>query len=128
VFHPWLKSLVNLISAQAHYYQDGKRWWLRLHEKGGKLHERPAHHNAEAYLDASLTAAGIAEERKAPLFRSAAGKTGQLTGLPLDRRNAWNIVKRRAKLAGVSDPSGSATTPSGPPASRPISKAAAPSI
>lgn len=21
------------------YYQNGKRWWLRLHEKGGKLHE-----------------------------------------------------------------------------------------
>jgi integrase/recombinase XerD len=42
------------------YYQNGKRWWLRLHEKGGKFHEVPAHHNAEAYLDAYLEAAGIA--------------------------------------------------------------------
>jgi integrase len=25
------------------YYQQGKRWWLRLHEKGGKHHEVPAH-------------------------------------------------------------------------------------
>ena len=32
------------------YYQNSKRWWLRLHEKGGKYHEVPAHHNAEAYL------------------------------------------------------------------------------
>ncbi|MFO0888331.1 MAG: site-specific integrase [Isosphaeraceae bacterium] len=29
------------------YYPNGKRWWLRLHEKGGKFHEVPAHHTAE---------------------------------------------------------------------------------
>ena len=34
------------------YYRQGKRWWLRLHEKGGKFHEVPAHHKADAYLDA----------------------------------------------------------------------------
>ena len=34
------------------YYQNGKRWWFRLHEKGGKRHEVPAHHNAEAYIQA----------------------------------------------------------------------------
>jgi integrase/recombinase XerD len=32
------------------YYPEGKRWWLRLHEKGGKRHEMPAHHKLEAYL------------------------------------------------------------------------------
>ncbi len=26
------------------YYPQGKRWWVRLHEKGGKQHEMPAHH------------------------------------------------------------------------------------
>ena len=26
------------------YYPQGKRWWLRLHEKGGKRHEVPASH------------------------------------------------------------------------------------
>ena len=36
------------------YHQSGKRWWLRLHEKGGKRHAVPAHHNAEAYLDAYI--------------------------------------------------------------------------
>lgn len=30
------------------YFQSGKRWWVRLHEKGGKRHEVPCHHNAEA--------------------------------------------------------------------------------
>src|SRR3984957_11453205 len=38
------------------YYQNGKRWWIRLHEKGGKFHELPVHHAAEAYLDAYLDA------------------------------------------------------------------------
>ena len=85
------------------YYQNGKRWWLRLNEKGGKFHEVPAHHNAESYLDAYLHAAGIAGDRKAPLFRSAAGKTGTLTGQPLHRRNALDMVKRRARAAGLSD-------------------------
>ena len=46
------------------YYPHGKRWWFRLHEKGGKRHEVPAHHNAEAYLDAYLEAAGIGEDKK----------------------------------------------------------------
>ena len=40
------------------YYQQGKRWWLRLHEKGWKHYAVPVHHKAEAYLDA----AGIAVE------------------------------------------------------------------
>jgi site-specific recombinase XerD len=33
------------------YYPKGKRWWVRLHEKGGKRHEMPAHHTLEAYID-----------------------------------------------------------------------------
>ena len=44
------------ISAALHmnvedYYPQGKRWWVRLHEKGGKQHEMPAHHLLEGYLD-----------------------------------------------------------------------------
>ncbi len=34
-------------------FPQGKRWWLRLHEKGGKHHEMPVHH----ILEASTTAA-----------------------------------------------------------------------
>ena len=53
--------------------------WLRLHEKGGKHHEMPAHHNLEEYLDAYIEAAGIAEDKKGPLFRTALGETRELT-------------------------------------------------
>jgi integrase/recombinase XerD len=58
------------------YYPEGKRWWVRLHEKGGKRHEMPAHHNLETYLDAYIDAAGIRDGDKTPLFRSAARRTG----------------------------------------------------
>jgi len=55
------------------YYPQGKRWWVRLHEKGGKRREMPAHHNLEAYLDAYIDAAGIREDGKGALFRSRLG-------------------------------------------------------
>lgn len=52
------------------YYPEGKRWWVRLHEKGGKEHAMPAHHNLEAWMDAYLHAAGFADQRKTPCDRS----------------------------------------------------------
>jgi site-specific recombinase XerD len=78
------------------YYPKGKRWWVRLHEKGGKRHEMPAHHTLEAYLDSYIEAAGLRDGGKAPLFRSAAGRTGTLTDKPMNRIDAWRMVQRRA--------------------------------
>ncbi len=83
------------------YYPKGKRWWVRLHEKGGKRHEMPAHHNLEAYLDAYIEAAGIRDGGKAPLFRSAAGRTGTLTDKPMNRVDAWRMIQRRAADLGT---------------------------
>ena len=48
------------------YHPTGKRWWGRLHEKGGKRHELPAHHNLEAYLDPTSRRPASARTRKAP--------------------------------------------------------------
>ena len=78
------------------YHPKGKRWWVRLHEKGGKRHEMPAHHNLEAYLDAYIEAAGIRDDKKSPLFRSAHGRTGVLTDNRMHRVDAWRMVQRRA--------------------------------
>ena len=78
----------------------GRTMMLRLHEKGGKHHEVPVHHHAERYLDAYLGAAGIGGERKGPLFRSV-DRRGRLTGRRLDRRNAWEMVRKRCRRAGL---------------------------
>jgi hypothetical protein len=40
-------------------FANGKRWWARLHEKGGKRQEMPAHHKLEQFLDEYIKAAGI---------------------------------------------------------------------
>jgi site-specific recombinase XerD len=82
------------------YYPGGKRWWVRLHEKGGKRHEMPAHHKLEQFVDEYLAAAGIREEGKTPLFRSAIGKTGVLTDKPMNRVDAYRMVRRRTAEAG----------------------------
>ena len=84
------------------YYPKGKRWWVRLHEKGGKRHEMPAHHTLEAYLDAYIEAAGIRDGGKTPLFRSAARRTGTLTDKPMNRVDAWRMIQRRAADLGAS--------------------------
>jgi integrase len=85
------------------YYQNGKRYWFRLHEKGGKFHEVPAHHSAEAYLNAYLEASGIGQDKKTPLFRTAIGRTNALSPTAMSRTDAFRMIKRRAKAAGLSD-------------------------
>ena len=82
------------------YYTEGRRAWFLLHEKGGKRHEVPAHHNAGDYLDAYIAAAGIAAEKKTPLFRSI-DRYRRLTSCPMHRIDAWRMIKRRAKAIGL---------------------------
>lgn len=82
------------------YFPSGKRWWFRLHEKGGKRHEVPAHHNAEEYLDAYLEAAGLVDDKKGPLFRTL-GRGRALTRNAMHRTDALRMIYRRAKAAGL---------------------------
>jgi integrase/recombinase XerD len=82
------------------YFENGKRWSVRLHEKGGKVHPVPCHHNAEAYLDAYLDAAGIRDEKKSPLFRSM-DHNRNITANPMTRTDVLRMVKRRALAAGL---------------------------
>lgn len=82
------------------YYQSGKRFWLRLHEKGGKRHEVPAHHNAEAYLDAYLSSANLMDEKKTPLFRTL-DRERTLTEERITRNDVLRMIKRRCRDAGL---------------------------
>jgi site-specific recombinase XerC len=85
------------------YYPNGKRWWFRLHEKGGKFHEVPAHHKAEEYMDAYVKQAGIAADPKGPLFRTM-NRARQLTKRPVHRNDTIRMIKRRGR--GVNLPPG----------------------
>lgn len=88
------------------YYPKAKRYWLRLHEKGGKYHEMPAHHKLENFIDCYLHAAGIEDEKGSPLFRTAKGKTGRLTRSRMNRKDVWSMIRRRAADAGIETPIG----------------------
>jgi integrase/recombinase XerD len=82
------------------YFQQGRRSWLRLHEKGGKRHEVPCHHSLDEYLDAWIVAAGIGGDKKGPLFRSFK-KGAKLTDNAVTRSDVLYMIKRRAKAAGL---------------------------
>jgi site-specific recombinase XerD len=87
-------------------YVQGRRLWVRLHEKGGKQHTLPCHHELEANLEAYRDAIGIAHEKGTPLFRSAHVRTGRLTNKRLHRVDAYRMIKRRARDAGILSPIG----------------------
>ena len=83
------------------FFVQGRRGWVRLHEKGGKEHEMPTHHNLDRYLEEYIRAAGIAEDRKSPLFRTTRGRSGELTANPLLQSDVWRMIGRRALAAGI---------------------------
>ena len=59
------------------YFVQGRRGWVRLHEKGGKRHEVPAHHNLDEYIEAYIKAANLQDDPKGLLFRTVgAGQEG----------------------------------------------------
>lgn len=82
-------------------YVQNRRLWVRLHEKGGKRHEMPCHHNLEAYLHAYIDGCGLAGDPKAHLFRTIGRGTGRLTEAPLPQANAYAMIRRRAMAAGI---------------------------
>lgn len=93
-------AVVNM--AVSDYYETGKRSWIRLHEKGGKFHEVPAHHKAEEFLDAYISEAGIEAETSGPLFRTANRRSGNLNTTAMSRHDVLRMVKRRIAAAGLS--------------------------
>jgi site-specific recombinase XerD len=81
------------------YFTQGRRGWVRLHEKGGKEHEVPCHHTLDKLLDEYLAAAGIAGDAEGPLFRTTGRKTGQAP--PMWQQDAYRMIQRRAAAAGI---------------------------
>lgn len=82
-------------------FTQNRRLWVRLHEKGGKEHTMPCHHNLEDYLITYIDGCGLRNDPKAPLFCTIGRSSGQLTSSPLPQANAWAMVQRRAARAGI---------------------------
>jgi len=90
-------------------FTQNRRLWVRLHEKGGKRHEMPCHHNLETYLHAYIDGCGLACDSKGPLFRTLGRGTRQLSTHPLPQANAYAMIRRRAEAAGIVTKAGNHT-------------------
>ena len=79
---------------------DGTQYALRFLEKGGKSREIPVRADLQKIILAYVEAAGITD---GPLFRSAAGRTGNLTTNAMTGIDICRMMKRRLKSAGLPD-------------------------
>jgi integrase/recombinase XerD len=81
------------------YFSQGRRGWVRLHEKGGKEHQAPCIPKLESFLDDYVASAGIASDKDGPLFRT----TGRSTGTPrrMTQQDAYRMIQRYARRAGI---------------------------
>jgi hypothetical protein len=63
--------------------------------------DRGAAKRSDVPLGAYIKAAGIEDDRKGWLFRSAIRKTKKLTASPMTRKDVWCMVRRRVSDAGI---------------------------
>lgn len=82
-------------------FVQGRRTWIRLHEKGGKEHEMPCHHSLEEYLHAYIEGAGLVGDPKGYLFRTVPRRSGVLTDRPMVQADVYRMIARRALAAGI---------------------------
>ncbi|MCK6478474.1 MAG: site-specific integrase, partial [Phycisphaerales bacterium] len=94
-----ISAAVQMRSAD--YFQQGRRWFVRLHEKNGRLHQVPAHPRLQDFMEAYLLASGLSSAPDVPLFLSCT-PAGAPTGRAMSRHDALRMVKRRAVAAGLS--------------------------
>jgi site-specific recombinase XerD len=89
------------------YYSQGRRGWIRLHEKGGKEHVSPCVAKLETYLDDYIVAWDIADDKAGPLWRTSGRHTGKAHRMT--QPDAFRMIRRRAKAAGIETPIGNHT-------------------
>jgi integrase len=65
-------------------------------------HSMPCHHALAEALRAYIDAAGIVEDRKGWLFRTARGHNGSvLSDKAMNQPDVWRMIRRRAAAAGI---------------------------
>lgn len=83
----------------ADFYTDGRQWYLRLDEKGGKTRSIPCRTDLQQYIEEYLGSVGSAGSL--PLFRSIAGRHGKSTDLAMTGNDILRMFKRRLRAAGL---------------------------
>ena len=61
----------------------------------------PTHHNLDQYLELYIKGAGLESDSKGVLFRTASGKTGALSARPMSQSDAYRMIRRRPRDAGI---------------------------
>ncbi len=69
----------------------------------------PCHHALEAYLYDYLDDCTLWDDRKGLVFRTIDRDTKTLSDRPLAQANAWEMIRRRARHAGIATPIGNHT-------------------
>ena len=82
-------------------YVQGRRTWARLHEKGGKEHEMPCHHNLDEYLHACVDQALPDSHKKGFLFPSSRERSGILSENVMGQADVYRMIGRRAAAASI---------------------------
>ena len=82
-------------------FREQHRLNIRLTEKGGKRHLMPCHHTLDSHLASYTAITGLGQDPSAPLFQTMARDRRRLTGRRLNRTEAWYMVRRRARAAGI---------------------------
>ena len=90
-------------------FVQNRRLWVRLHEKGGKHHVMPCHHNLETYLHAYIDGCALTHDPNGALFRTIRRGTDKLTTTPLPQANAYQMIQRRARGAEIATKIGNHT-------------------
>lgn len=81
-------------------FSDGRQRYFRFHEKGDKQRVIPVRHDLDVMLDA-YAAVTPPRSGAGPLFLSAAGRRGGLTGRGMSANDMLRMVKRRLRRAGL---------------------------
>src|SRR3954451_16757990 len=95
-----------------HYYEARDQWMLHFDEKRGKSREIPVAHDLKVLFDEYLERSGIKDEKRTRdpktgewepiyLFRTAAGRTGQLTKIAMSGNDMYKMMRRHADRAGI---------------------------
>ncbi|MCB9858807.1 MAG: tyrosine-type recombinase/integrase [Phycisphaerales bacterium] len=85
---------------RGHFFSDGGQSMFRFHEKGGKVRDIPCRHDLEGFVQEYLAMAEPPES-VSPLFRTAVGRTNQLSDKGMTENDILRMVKRRFRKTGL---------------------------